>query len=323
MTSPSRRVRFFNSLHRTILLGGLLLMAGSANAATYTLKITFRGLVDLISNGAEEPSEAWILIPDMANPAGLPLKEKVDITAHRAVLLVEGSLSPPTYTSCHDGTVRHAVDIRGQHVTIGVTSSSSKLFINRALRDGAKPVTTMSSIEWLAGMDLLSMVSSINGKPVGLRTDLLDLSYAGGLLASRLYLDRGTITTNSFVLNDVGLDHLPVPLPGLARSMGHTFQLVLTVDGPTILRLRPLSDSTVVAKEHSLSPPSGSTELHLIVENEVAQVSGTCLTEGDRDFAGHYVLRQGSEMLVPFIPEGIDAGPGSNPQCSPGDNTWP
>lgn len=312
-----------NTLYRAILLGGLLLVAGMANADTYSLKITFRGLVDLVSNGTETPSEAWILIPDMAYPAGLPLKETADITVHRAVLLVEGSPSPPTYASCHDGIVRHAIDIRGQHVTIAAKSSDLQLLVNRALRDGVKPVLSMNSIEWLAGMDLLSMVSSINGKPVGMRADLLNPSYAGGLLASRFYLDRGRLRTNSFVLDYNGLDHLPVPLPGLARSMGHTFQLELTVDGPTVLRLRPLSDIAGVVKEHSLSPPSGTTELHLIVENEVARVSGTCLAEGDRDFAGHYVLRQSSEMLVPFIPEGLDAGPGSNPQCSPGDNSWP
>lgn len=272
------------------------------------LKLTFEGLVDLVTPALSSSrpwarsEEAWIVAPNAYEPQSLPVKGKEEIGLHKASVIFDAAdfkLSPNVV----DLYKRHVeIKVDGQ-LPVGVFQYREHVPPYQTLPDAMK--TNRCSLEWLADVDALSPRSRVKNEVV-----------QGGtaLLAFRIRLDEGYIVTNSFIVSQGKV--CSIPLGTEERAVAESFSVLVPL-GTTRAMTLMVSDfdgANAISYRFELAGHKDSAEIKIEYHT----------LNNKKDFRGHFALRSDWHQTYPPIPGLCSIGPpSSDPQCSPGDNTWP
>lgn len=336
-----------------VLLTLATVLCPSTALADVDLRVTFRGLVDLLDDRAnDKDARALVVMPNLAEPAKLPLSDACALNyAHEALVLFD-----PTDVSL--AVERPISSVCSQHVQRDRRSctdgKSGKKYDAYSLAGcearfvgGVGEVTTKrlpvadkptgpaneASLNWLIDMDALSAAMDDEGEAWPLRPGLdKNPAYKGyPLLAARIVLDVGQLTSGYVWRRNGEPRVFELKSPHPERAGAATMELEAAFQTVAIA-LCPLGDSSCTTPVIlRFSPVDADGGVHLLVVNEQFGTEAECEDKHDLNshFYAHYALRWESEELEDCVgPEKEEAEDGTymvtiNPQCSPAENQWP
>jgi hypothetical protein len=298
-------------------------MADLPPIKVFNLIVSFQGIVDLI----HEDGAPWIVAPDVTRPTELALHEEVlkeddelMIEPHVPKLYVRGEIvsgnSDGNETPCHRTASLDFFDIAGRTISFEGTFVDPALVADRTPRAAATPNPgDERSLLWMPDLTALSQGKS-------LRSGLADGTakhQQRPIVSSSVKLERGTLVTEGcWRMTDNAYWKATFDgNPATARALSRSIALVAPLEGDAVtIRMKPF-DASGVEKTIVLAPVANENVVEVLISNHPLR----CGLDGPRDFAAHYVLRDGSETMsaVP-LPVGPVIAPGTDPQCSPGDN---
>lgn len=319
-----------------------------AQEDTWTFRITFAGVVDLVSNGSDTPDEVWLLLPDLGTPDSLRLPAMVrdDINPHQSrlyfsrqdgIYLGDGSLDD--HAPCHRPSDQLSyLDLDNpEPVQIEIsTFTELPLKLDRlSLPDGGVPCIPgtqacdahrpiweqIRSTNWVANID--QILEETLGEVLPLRSGLLSRPfYSGSLLDARVWLDAGAGESTSLWRKQASMNFQEVQFQSNAASteakaITRTLSVSYKLQDTGTVRLALLPLDGLGAHGYVVFDNSASSFVEVFIVNEPVGCEG-----GTKDFLGHLVLREDSENLEdwPLLKALSPPPPGSDPQCSPAEN---
>lgn len=273
------------------------------------LKLTFEGLVDFVTPGmtwGSQPwarsDQAWIVAPNAKVPSNLPVKGNGEIGVHVANVVFDPAdfKSSPTAAVALYG--RHVeIEVEGQ-LPFGVFQYRENIPPHQTLPVAAN--TNRCSLEWLADINALSPRSRVKDEVV---------QGSAAPLAFRIRLDEGYVLTNSFIVADNKV--CSIQLGNENRAMAESFSVLV-----------PLGEKRTLTLKSTNFDGTDPVLHRFVLENDSAEIKiGYHTKNPNKDFRGHFALRSDWDQDYPPIPGrcATNVSPSSNPQCSPGDNSWP
>lgn len=289
----------------------------------FNLIVSFQGIVDLI----HEDGATWIVAPDVTNPTKLALHEevlreddKLMIEPHVPKLYVRGKVvsghRDGNETPRHRTTSLDFFDIAGRTISFEGTFVDLDLVADRTPRSGATPnPNDARSLLWMPDLTVLSGGKSLRS---GL-TDGTAKHQQRPIVTSSVKLERGTVVTEGCwrTTDNAYWKATFDGNPATARALARSIALVASMEGDAVtIRIKPL-DARGAEKTIELASMANENVVEVLISNHPLR----CGLDGPRDFAAHYVLRDGSEtMSAVLLPVGPVRTLGTDPQCSPGDN---
>jgi hypothetical protein len=286
-------------------------------ASSYTLRLTFRGILDLVSESGSS-SIAWVLVPNLTDPTkllppNLPVKEKHYPEVWFDDRLVSARAGGKARKRCYElGNECVAFSLEGIHLDFAANQEwPTPLDLDWAQIGASPTAKDTGSLAWLADMDAIAAQSG-NGAVTW--SNYTKDRYTGDRLTARVPLTKGALRTSAFWRETDGkyqeLEVAHKDQTGIwPRAVAEAFTLELPVRGCTTFSWKQLADESEAGKL-SLAAPNGGV-LQVVVVNEPKKV------ESDH-FLGHYWLREDPTSYKEPRTLRRVTPPKDNGVCSPG-----
>lgn len=306
----------------------------------FTLRITFTGAVDVLSDGTATPGTALLALPNASDVSKLPLHDDLKgaspnwtIAKHQARIFGAQLTVTAKGMRCDTSDELPVLDLTGYRWSLvgdflepAVTADRNVILgtqpCDPATNPSCPPIAAqVMSLGWLPKIDRILAFDP------PFRSDLLTNRQ---ILAALFEVTRGRLFSGG-LWKDPDDHYVEVEFEGVPahvwspRATAKQVTLVVEVIGESLVLKGVPVDSMGVTQQLTIRSSNGQP-VDLYVENQpVGQpVGGVYRCEsGAFDFALHYILRKDSDRLTGPKLKVVDEFPSTNPQCSPADNDYP